>query len=260
MFDHVMVMGAIKRRGRRSDRDVQLDRLSDDILRMLGRQLADARRRRRLTQRHLAARVGISRSTESRLELGRGYGAPVGVWLDLAYELGLTPRFDLRRDHEAETADAGHLGVQELILRLGRRAGFPGTFELRIGAERSPNWIDVFLRDDARRRLVVAEAWNTISDLGAGTRSFDRKMAAARELAGWLDGGGYTAHGVWVVRHSRRNKALVARYPEIFETSFPGSSRAWVAVLTEGAEPPTEPGLVWCDIRATRVYEWRRRR
>jgi sugar lactone lactonase YvrE len=28
--------------------------------------------------------------------------------------------------------------------------------------------------------------------------------------------------------------------------------------LTEGLPPPAEPGLVWCDIRASRVHAWRR--
>lgn len=52
---------------------------------------------------------------------------------------------------------------------------------------------------------------------------------------------------VWVVRATARNRLLVARYPEVFATRFPGSSRAWVAALTAGGPIPTEPGLVWCD-------------
>ena len=104
----------------------------------------------------------------------------------------------------------------------------------------------------------MAEVWNTIGDVGAGQRSFHQKLAAAEEMAGWLDGGGYTVHGVWIVRATRRNRDLVRRYPEVFAAALPGSSRAWVAALTRGDAPPTEPGLVWCDVRATRLFEWRR--
>jgi hypothetical protein len=43
---------------------------------------------------------------------------------------------------------------------------------------------------------------------------------------------------VWVVRPSAANRRLLARYPEIFRSAFPGSSRAWVAALTTGAPPP----------------------
>jgi hypothetical protein len=54
---------------------------------------------------------------------------------------------------------------------------------------------------------------------------------------------------VWVVRETARNRALLARYPEIFASVFTGSSRGWVLALTTGSEPPDEPGLVWCDCR-----------
>jgi hypothetical protein len=51
---------------------------------------------------------------------------------------------------------------------------------------------------------------------------------------------------------------LIQRYPEVFASRFPGSSRAWVQVLTTGSTIPAEPGLVWCDVGATRIFEWRR--
>ena len=44
--------------------------------------------------------------------------------------------------------------------------------------------------------------------------------------------------------------------PEVFASRFPGSSR--VEALTRGDPPPAEPGLVWCDVSATRLFAWRR--
>jgi hypothetical protein len=67
------------------------------------------------------------------------------------------------------------------------------------------------------------------------------------------------SRGVWVVRATARNRALVARYPEVFAARFPGSSARWVAALTTGALPPSQPGLVWSDVGATRLFAWRRR-
>jgi hypothetical protein len=61
-----------------------------------------------------------------------------------------------------------------------------------------------------------------------------------------------------VVRATARNRALLARYPEVFAARFPGSSRQWVNAITTGAEPPAEPGLVWASVDGTRVYAWRR--
>jgi hypothetical protein len=44
----------------------------------------------------------------------------------------------------------------------------------------------------------------------------------------------------------------------VFASRFPGSSRRWVDALTTGTPPPRETGLVWCDVGATRLSEWRR--
>lgn len=185
---------------------------------------------------------------------------PIGTWLALAVELGLTARFELARDWREGTVDAGHLALQELLLRLGRVAGYHRTFELPIGRAEPGGFIDVFLRDDRRRRLVVAEAWNTIGDIGAASRSFDRKLAAARDFAIAVGGEEpHSVHGAWVIRATLRNRALVAHYPEVFAARFPGSSVAWAAAISKGAPPPVEPGLVWTDVGATRVFAWRRR-
>ncbi|HSO30555.1 MAG TPA: helix-turn-helix transcriptional regulator [Candidatus Sulfomarinibacteraceae bacterium] len=244
--------------GRRSERDLQLERQSAETIRGLGASVRAARRRRRLTQSQLAGRAGLSRASLSRIETGRGGGVPVGTWLALAAELGLAPRFGFARDWREEPVDAGHLAVQELLLRLGRAAGYTRTFELPIGRARSGASVDVFLRDDRRRRLVIAEVWNVIGDIGAGSRSFDRKLGAAAEFAVAITDEPYSVHGVWVIRATRRNRALVARYPEVFATAFKGSSRAWAEALVSGGPPPDEPGLVWADVAATRIFAWRR--
>ena len=250
-----------RRHGRRSSRELEVERITDETARRLGAVIRSARKRRGLTQRSVAIQAGISQSEVSRIELGLGRSVSLLTWLALADALGLRPRFELARDWQEEPADAGHLAIQELLLRLARSTGCHGTFELPISPDDPSRSIDVFVRDDERRRLIVEEAWNSFGDMGSGARSFDRKLAAARDLA--IATGGdrpYDVGGVWVVRATRRNRTLVARYPEIFARRFPGSSAGWVATLTKGLEPPPEPGLVWCDIRATEIRAWRRRR
>ena len=245
--------------GRRSALQVEADRVADAILVAMGRAVADARRRRRLTQAQLAIRVGTSRSTISRIEIGQGHGVPVELWVRIAAVLGLPPRFELGRDPLEVPADAGHLGIQELVLTLGRRAGYGGTFELPLPVSDPSRFVDVYLRSDASRRLIVVEGHNLIGNVGAELRSFDRKLVMARDLAVALgeDGDPYAVQGVWVIRATRRNRELVARYPTLFATRFPGSSRAWLRALEAGSPPPIEPGLVWCDRDTTHLVEWR---
>lgn len=247
--------------GRRSARQVAVEQAVDEISRHVGRVIKSARVRRRLTQTALGLKVGISQSEVSRIELGRGRSVPLTTWIALAHELGLRPRFELARDWQEAPADAGHLAIQELLLGLARATGAARTFELAIRPGDPAHSIDVFVRDDLRRRLLVEEAWNSFGDIGAGARSFDRKMAAARDLAVAIGGDRpYDVAGVWVVRSTRRNRELIARYPEVFATRFPGSSARWVRTLKTGESPPSEPGLVWTDSRATDVHAWRRPR
>jgi hypothetical protein len=110
-----------------------------------------------------------------------------------------------------------------------------------------------------RRRLIHVECWNRIGDIGAAARSSARKQAELADLAVARWGADATTGLVWVVRASARNRALIARYPEVFASRFPGSSRRWVEALTRGAPPPQEPGIVWSDVAGTRLFAWRRR-
>ena len=245
---------------KRVDRRLAGDREAQAIAANLGAQAAAARRGLRLKQAAVAERIGISRGRLGDLERGRGEGAPLGLWIALGMVLGRPLRVEFSKPIEPETADAGHLAIQELVLRLGRRAGYARGFEVPTRPADPRRSTDVGLRDDRRRMLILVECWNTIGDLGGAARSTSRKVAEAEELA--VVAGGerpFTVRAVWVVRATARNRALVARYPEVFAARFPGSSARWVAALMAGTEPPTQPGLVWCDVAATRLFAWRRR-
>jgi hypothetical protein len=105
----------------------------------------------------------------------------------------------------------------------------------------------------------VIECVNSMGDIGAAARSFAWKMAKAEQLGATLGEPTFRIHGCWVVRVTRRNRELVRRYPQVFKSRFPGSSAGWVRALTNGAQPPMLPGLVWCDVAGSRLFEWRAR-
>lgn len=235
-------------------------RRNREQLARLGADVRSARKRRRLTQAALGGQAGLARPTVSAIERGFGGSHTLDTWQRLAVALGVPLRVELGRDPLGETADAGHLAVQELVLRLGRVAGNGRGFEVPTRPGDPARSTDVGLRSDTRRLLILVECWNTIGGLGAAARATSRKVAEADELA--VVAGGerpFTVRGVWVVRATARNRALVARYPEVFAARFPASSARWVAALCTGAEPPPEPALVWCDVAATRLFAWRRR-
>ncbi len=214
------------------------------------------RRLRRWSQATLAERAGIGRMMVVRIEAGSAVlDAEVLERLGLAF--GVTVLFGFGRDPAEDVADAGHLAIQELVLRLGRAAGFERQLELATRPQLPRHSIDVACADGLRRIAMVIECWNVFGDLGAATRSSARKVAELEELLVGRSGDEWRVASVWVVRDTARNRALLARYPEVFRTRFPGSSAAWIRALTSHGEIPKEPGLVWCDSQATRVFAWR---
>jgi transcriptional regulator with XRE-family HTH domain len=115
----------------------------------LGGFVRRARVRRRMTQAELGARVRLARSTISAIERGLGGGHTLDTWQRLAGALDLPLVIDLGRDPIEEPADAGHLGIQELVLRFGRSTGRRGSFELQTRPTDPRRSTDVGL---ARRR------------------------------------------------------------------------------------------------------------
>ncbi len=246
---------------KRSDARIQGAASASTAIATLGRELRSSRLRRHLLQASLADRVGISQALLSKMEAGKAIGTAPELWFALAESLGRHLRFEFARDPRSELADAGHADIQETLLRLTKRAGWRGGFELRTRAADPSRSIDVPLLDRVGRRIVIGECWNTFGDLGAAGRSSRQKQSMASEAAVALGGddGSYDVGLVWIVRDTRRNRELVTRYEHIFEALLPGSSSAWVKALTvAGAPLPREPGLVWCDLRATRVFARRR--
>ena len=79
------------------------------------------------------------------------------LWQRAFVALGRRLLTEPSRDELADPADAGHLPMKELILRLARASGIAATFELRVPGSRGRHSIDNFLRDDRHRRLVVVE-------------------------------------------------------------------------------------------------------
>ena len=242
---------------RRAAINAEIERRWAERRAKVGGDIRAMRRRRRWSQEDLARRAGLGRGVVTRLERGVGR-ADLEILERLATVLGVPLTVRLGRDPREDVADAGHLAMQELLLRLARAIGFNRQIELPTRPAEPWRSIDVVLASQARLEAIAIECWNTIGDFGAAARSSMRKTAELEQAVVGQWGEGARAASVWVVRDSARNRALVARYPEAFAARFPASSRAWVAAVTAGGPMPEEPGLVWCDVRRNRLYGWRR--
>jgi len=81
----------------------------------------------------------------SRIELGLGGAVSIDAWQRLGLAVGRPIHISIQRDPLGETADAGHLAMQELVLRLGggratpARSSWPPSRPSR-GGPRTSGW------------------------------------------------------------------------------------------------------------------------
>src|SRR5947208_1798658 len=126
-----------------------------------GAEVRSSRLRRGMRQVNLAAKAGISQARLAEIEAGKGGGAPLEVWLAIAAALDRYLRFEFARDPLVELVDAGHLAIQELVIRVATAAGWEAQFEAPSPGYRSSRSVDVRLIDRKSRRIVIVECWNT---------------------------------------------------------------------------------------------------
>ena len=246
-------------RVRRSQLPIEARRLGQELCLRLGRELRASRLRRRLTQAQASERARLSRSTWSRMELGKGAGQTIDAWARAMLAVERPLRLDLGADALERPADSGHLDGQELVLRVLRASGVKRFVELNTRPSESRRAIDVVALDEARKVMLLIQVWNTFGDLGSAARGFDRELAAAGEAAAGLGHPNVRVAGCWAIVDSRRNRDLLRRYPEFFATRFPGSSVGWVRAITGRASPPDQPGIIWLDLRRGEIVGRRRR-
>lgn len=248
-------------RRRRTDQMIAGDREARAIAGTLAREVRSTRLRRRMRQVDLAADIGLKQSRISAIERGVASGTPLVIWARIGSALGRPLAVSFSRDlQQDEPADAGHLAGQELLLRLVRASGRTTMFELPTRPESPLFSVDVCIRDDPNRTLILNELWNRFEDFGRAVRSTDRKVAEAAAIGALIGGDEpYRIAWCWLLIDNAANRALMSRYPEIIASRFRGSSHQWARALTIGGPVPEEPGIAWLDLRAGRLVPLRRR-
>jgi transcriptional regulator with XRE-family HTH domain len=175
---------------RRSDLAIDAAKRTQEQRLRIGGEIRSMRERRGWARTELAARAGVGRMVVSRVERG-ATNLDLEVLQRIGIALGRATGVTFGRDILEAPADAGHLAVQELVLRPGRTAGYTGTFELPTRPTDPWRSIDVGLAKTSDHRLMLVECWNAIGDVGAAARSSERKRAELEAIAAtrWgLDG------------------------------------------------------------------------
>jgi hypothetical protein len=200
------------------------------------------------------------------LERGHGAGASIETWACLAAAVGEQfVGFLERAPGASHPRDIEHLRRQSALIELAATGGWSALPELAIDPDvRRSRSIDVALVRAEQRVAVAVEVWDWFDDVGASLRGLDAKVhvLAARMAA---DVEPWRVAGLFVVRDTRRNRALIADLGPLFAARFRGSSTGWLRTLESRAEPmPSDHGLLWSDrgarLAASRLGSARPRR
>ncbi|MGH2512197.1 MAG: helix-turn-helix domain-containing protein [Candidatus Limnocylindrales bacterium] len=220
----------------------------------LGTAVREARLSAGLTQVQVADRSGLSQPFLSQLERGDGESSSIETWAVVAAAVGEqlvsflehAPGAGLPRDIE-------HLRRQSALIRLAAPGAWAGLPELAVNPER--RWsrsIDVALVRNSTAEAVVAEIWNWFEDVGEALRGLDEKVAVVRNrLDPRVE---WTVRALFVVRDTRRNRALINELRPLFLARFQADSGPWLRALTDpDCRLPDGDGLLWSDRTGTRL-------
>jgi transcriptional regulator with XRE-family HTH domain len=205
-----------------------------------GAAIRAVRRKRRWRQRDLAARVGVSAATISRLERGHLDTLSLGIVRHVAAELDV--RVDLLARWRAGDLDrlinAGHSALHDSVAAWFKEA-FPAwelAPEVSFNVYGERGVVDIVAWHPGRRALLIIELKTDIADVNELVGTFDRKRRLAREIVkerGWVP---TTVSGWVIVAPGRTNRARIAAHGAMLRAAFPfdgRSIRAWLASPTQ---------------------------
>ena len=207
-----------------------------------------------ITQRELAAAVGVSRPYIAAIESGRAnpslevlerVGAALGLELQL---IGRPPVIA----NSPRQRDAVHARCSGYVDRRLTRLAWQTRGEVTIVGGRIRGWIDLLAYDPRRRLLLVVEIKTWIDDIGAVERQLDWYMreapAIARDL-GWRPR--RTLGWVLALATADIDEAL-RRNRDVIDRAFPGRARDLRGLLADDDAAPPTRGIALIDPRNRR--------
>ena len=245
-------MEATPTRSRASRQQLAARERAAHLARRVGIALRERRVAAGLTQAEVAGRAGVSQTQVSRLE--RGLGARTD--LDTLAACGAAVSLQLAAFFEqapgaSQPRDIEHLRRQSLLVGIAARGDWHAARESPIANDGPrPRSIDVLLTRATTREAAVVEIWDLLLDGGEAMRSLDAKVLATRTRLG----SAWRIEGLFLLRRTSRNRALVKSLAPLIEARFPASSATWLKTLSmTGAPMPEAAGFAWTSIARDRL-------
>jgi DNA-binding XRE family transcriptional regulator len=211
-----------------------------------------------VTQRELAANVGVSRAHIAAIETGRAnptldlvtrIGGALGLELEL---IGRRPVIIGGHGHR----DLVHARCSGYVDRRLRSMGWRTHREVEVVHGRSHGWVDLLAFDPRSRILLIVEVKTSIDDIGAIERQigwYERSAGALARRFGWKP---RTVHAWLLILASAEVDATIAAQRDVIRQAFPVRAVSMRAILA-GTEitVPGGRGLALVD-PSSRRRDW----
>lgn len=205
--------------------------------------------RRRLRQRDVAERAGISPSVIARQERGVARSLDTLERHAAALELRLEVRLSGRSGELVRLADDEHAAIVEFLARWFRDAGFAVELEASFSEWGERGRIDLLAHDPASRLLVIVEVKTLLLDLQALLGAVNIRERLGTTIGGRRGWGVDRSVTVLAVADAASNRSTVRDHPSLF-----GSFAA--RRLTRRALADADRLLVWVPASRAARSTW----
>jgi transcriptional regulator with XRE-family HTH domain len=219
---------------------------SNALAARLGARLRRARFALRKTQGEVAAEAGVSQSTISRVELGRGGFVPLTTWERIAAAVGVDLSVAFRTPARERSDELG-MRCHRMVADLAGRGGWSAW---TIATPDDPALTETILERPERREVAVVRVWDVLGDVEAGIAALRERLDGERIARddGWVIGGAV------VVAATGANRRRLSETGAPVARAFSLRGDDWLAALGKSRVPiPDALGMIWTDERIERL-------
>lgn len=212
----------------------------------LGRRIRRTRYAARRSQRDVAAAVGVSQSTITRIELGNGASTPLAIWARVAHEVGLDLTAVLHTPFQ-EAAMAAQLRCHRVVAKHAVAGGWLGW---TLADTHDPANTTTILERHEFGEVAVIRAWDVIGDVEQALDSLATRIERERQQRDPAA----RVSGAFIVTATGNNRRRFTETAWVLRTHLTSSSDAWLMALAKAnVRMPTSMGTIWTDAAVTRL-------